>query len=104
MSEFVEQAGKLGVGGGFVDVGEHPMEEFLHFGTGGIEAGKVFDVAPLVAIQSSAEFEHDQALAADEADIEMAAVFTGVEFLPEPRGNCGEIQAMKGGHEGRRLH
>lgn len=97
MSEFVEQAGKLGMGGGFVNVAEHPAEEFLDFGAGGLEAGEILNIAPLVAIQGGAEFEQDQALAAGEADFKIAAVFAGIEFLPEPRGKCGEIEAVKGG-------
>lgn len=97
MSEFLEQAGKLGMGGGIVNVAEHPVEELLHFGAGGAEAGEVLDVASLIAIQGGAEFEQDQALAADEADFEIPTILAGVEFLPEPGRKRGEIEAMEGG-------
>jgi hypothetical protein len=96
MAEFAEKGGDFGMGGGFVDVPQHPAEEFFDFGAGGLEAGEVLDVAPLVAIQSGAEFEQDESLAADEADFEILAVFAGVEFLPEPRGQKREIEAMEG--------
>jgi len=51
ISEFVNQVGKFGMSGGIVNVAEHPEEKLFHFGTGGFEAGKVFEITPLIAIQ-----------------------------------------------------
>lgn len=97
MAEFLEQAGEFGVGGCFVDVLEHPAEEIHQFAAGGVQAGEILHVAPLVAVEGGAEFEQDQALAANEADFEILSIFPGDEFLPEPRRELGEVDAMERG-------
>lgn len=97
MAEFAEKGGDFGMRRDFVNVAQHPTQEFFGLEASGAEAGEVLDVATLVAIQGGAEFEQDQALAADEADFEIPAVFAGIEFLPEPRWKRGEIEAVEGG-------
>ena len=77
-----------------VKVQQHPAKGLLGLDARGLEAEKVFNVAPLVAAKRGAEFEQDEPLPADEADLEIAAEFSGVEVLPESIGKLEEIEPM----------
>ena len=97
MSEFLDQGVKFGMGGGAEKVFENPIEGFPGFGSGGLEIQEVFDIAALVAVESGAELEQDESGPADEANLEVLAVFPGVEILPEAGRKKREVEAMEGG-------
>ncbi len=80
------------MGLGFEDVSENPAEKLHQLGTCGGQRDEILHVAPLVTIQGGAELEQDKAFPADEADFEIAAVFPGVEILPEPGGKARGIE------------
>ena len=97
MAEFLEQGVKFEMGGGAEKVLEDPTERFLGFDGGGFELQEVLDVAALVALKGGTEFEQDESGSADEANLEVLAVFPCVEALPETGRQQGEVEAMERG-------